>query len=274
MISAAKIKQLKQITGVGIADCKHALTQANGDYNLAIDMLRKQGYKPYVTSVNTTVENGVAIALVNNDKTKGVILALSAETNFIARNIKFIDFATKIARTALEQSVSTIDELLQTKINNTCISDLIEEKTAMINERIEIIVFEVLQAPQVIKYVHPDFKTAVLVGLNKTQDNYWQVGKDLAMHIAVMKPIAVDKHNVPQEIIEKEKEIATTQVINENKPQHILDKIVEGKLNKFLTDNTLLNQVYVKTQEQTVGYLLNTIDNQLKVTDFKHFKLL
>ncbi len=272
-ISAADVKKLRDMTGAGMMDCKKALTEAEGDFDKAIEFLRKKGEKIAGNRADREATEGVVLALVSDDKKRGIIVKLSCETDFVAKNEDFINLAHQFGEIALEEFPETKEELLQQSFDGITIAEKITEQVGVIGEKIELDTYERLEAPLVAPYIHMGNKAAVLVGLNKDDDEYYEAGRDVAMQVAAMRPVALDKEGVDQKTIDKEIEIGKEQARQEGKPEQILEKIAVGKLNKFFKDNTLLNQQFVKDNKKTVAEYLKSVDKDLTVTDFKHVKL-
>jgi len=272
-ISAADVKKLRDMTGAGMMDCKKALTEAEGDFDKAIEFLRKKGEKIAGNRADREATEGVVLALVSDDKKRGIIVKLSCETDFVAKNEDFINLAHQFGEIALEEFPKTKEELLQQSFDGITIAEKITEQVGVIGEKIELDTYERLEAPLIAPYIHMGNKAAVLVGLNKDDDEYYEAGRDVAMQVAAMRPVALDKEGVDQKTIDKEIEIGKEQARQEGKPEQILEKIAVGKLNKFFKDNTLLNQQFVKDNKKTVAEYLKSVDKDLTVTDFKHVKL-
>src|SRR5258706_4671483 len=271
--SAADINKLRQATGAGMMDCRKALTETNGDFETAIDWLRKQGQKVAAKRSDREAKEGVVIAKTTDDHTSGIIVCVSSETDFVAKNDDFVSFAQSIADAAIKNYVKSIDELNSAEINGSKVSDLVNDKLASIGEKIGITKFERIDAPYVASYIHGANRMGVLVGLSKESA---EAGKDLAMQIAALSPVAVDADSVPVEIIAREKDIALEQLKIDpkmaGKSADMLDKIAAGKLNAFFKEQTLLAQAFVKDNSKTVGdYLKGAGD--LKVTEFKRVAL-
>ncbi len=272
-ISAKDVKALRDQTGAGMMDCKKALTEANGDFEKAIEILRKKGQKLSAKRADRDAKEGVVIAKVSADKTKGVVVRLSCETDFVAKNDDFITLTEKFADIALATSPASKEELLQQSFDGMTIGEKVTEQIGVIGEKIELADYQSLEAPLVASYIHMGNKAGVIVGLNVLGDNEENAGKDVAMQVAAMHPVAVDQQGVPQQVIDKELEIGREIALKEGKPEQIVDKIAQGKLNKFFKENTLLNQAFVKDSKQNVGAYLKSINPELTVTAFKHVKL-
>ena len=272
-LSAADVKKLRDITGAGMMDCKSALTEADGDIEKAIEVLRKKGQKLSVKRADREAKEGAVIALVSADKTKGVIVKLGCETDFVAKNEDFVKLAKEFANIALEHFPATREEVLNLPYDGITIGEKIVEQVGVIGEKVDLGGYQHLQAPQIAPYIHMGNRAGVLVGLNKADDKFYDAGRDVAMQVAAMRPIAVDKDGVSAEMIEKEIEIGKEQARQEGKPEAMLEKIAVGKLNKFYQESTLLNQSFVKDNKMTVQAYLKTLDGDLTVTDFKHIEL-
>ncbi len=273
-ITAKDVKALRDQTGAGMMDCKKALVEANGDMDAAIDYLRKKGQKMTEKRADRDAKEGVVVAMTSDDNSKGIVVRIGCETDFVAKNQDFVDFAKAVAATALEQFPATKDDLLAASLDGKSIADAVVEKTGFIGEKIELSSYESLEAPQVVSYIHMGHKAGVIVGFNKNTDDLPTAGKNVAMQIAAMNPIAVDKNGVDASLIQKEIEIGMDQARQEGKPENLLEKIAQGKLGKFYKEKTLLNQEYVKAEKkETVKQYLQSIDKELTVTAFKHVTL-
>ncbi len=272
-VSAAEVKKLRDQTGAGMMDCKKALSEAEGDFEKAIEILRKKGQKLSLKRAEREAKEGVVFALVASDQKKGIIVKLSCETDFVAKNQDFIDLTKEIAEIALNTFPASREKLLEQNINGVTIADKVVEQVGKIGEKIELASYESLEAPLVVSYIHMGYKAGVIVGLNKADESFVEAGKDVAMQVAAMKPVAVDKDGVDQTIIEKEIEIGKEQARLEGKPEAMLDKIAMGKLSKFFKEQTLLNQSFVKDNALTVDQYLKKMDANLTVKDFRHVTL-
>ncbi len=273
-ISASAVKQLRDTTGAGMMDCKKALTEANGDFEQAIEILRKKGQKLSLKRADRDAKEGVVIAMVDPAGKKGIIVKLSSETDFVAKNEDFIALAKKFAQIAIDNFPATKEDLLALPFENITIGDKVTEQVGVIGEKIEIANYETLEAEQVISYIHNNYMAAVIISLNKHSDTFVSAGEDVAMQVAAMKPVAVDKDGVNADIISKEIEIGKEIARAEGKPEEMLEKIAMGKLNKFYQDNTLLNQAFVRgSGKESVRDYLSSIDKDLTVTGFKHVAL-
>ena len=272
-ISAQDVKNLREMTGAGMMDCKAALTEANGDFEKAIEVLRLKGQKLSVKRADREAKEGVVQALVSNDGKRGVVIRLSSETDFVAKNEEFVNLAKEFAQIALDKFPADLEELLQQSYQNITIGEKVQEQVGVIGEKIELAEYQRLEAPQVVSYVHMGNKAGVILGLNKDDAKFRDAGRDVAMQVAAMKPVALNKEGVDASIIEKEVEIGKELARQEGKPEEMLEKIALGKLNKFFKDNTLLAQAFVKDNSLSVEGYLKGIDKDLTVTGFKHVKL-
>jgi len=276
-ISAADVNKLRQQTGAGMMDCKKALTETNGDFEAAIDFLRKKGAKVAASRQDRESNEGVVISRTSADGKTGVIIELNCETDFVAKNAEFIAFANEIANKAVENQPKSIEELYALSIDvdtaTTTIGEAVIDKTGKIGEKIGVSKLEVINGEKVIAYVHGNFRLGVLVALNSNPAGADEAGKDVAMQIAAMNPIAVDKDGVDATTVERELEIAKDQIRAEGKPEEMVEKISLGKLNKFYKDSTLLNQEFVKDSSKSVAQFLSTVEKGLTVTAFKRVAL-
>ena len=269
-ITAADINKLRQATGAGMMDCRKALTESNGDFEAAIDWLRKQGQKVAAKRSDREAKEGVVIAQTLSGNKAGIVLCISCETDFVSKNADFVAFAQSIADAAISNNVKSVEELNAVEINGAKISDLINDKLAAIGEKIEVSKFERIEAAYVASYIHGANRMGVLVGLTKEAE---EAGKDVAMQIAAMNPLAVNESSISPETIEREKNIAIEMIKAEGKPAEMAEKIAMGKLNKFFKDNTLMAQAFVKDGNQSVADYLKSVDADLTVTEFKRVAL-
>jgi len=276
-ITASDVNKLRQQTGAGMMDCKKALTETNGDFEAAIDFLRKKGAKVAASRQDRESNEGVVIARTSEDGKRGVIIELNCETDFVAKNAEFVAFANQIANEAVENKPADIEALSQLSIDTdtgrTTIGESIIDKTGKIGEKIGVSKYEVVEGEKVIAYIHGNYRLGVLVALSANATGADEAGKDVAMQIAAMNPIAVDKDGVDATTIERELEIAKEQIRAEGKPEEMVEKISLGKLNKFYKDSTLLNQEFVKDPSKSVAQFLSTVEKGLTVTAFKRVAL-
>lgn len=272
-ITAADVNKLRQQTGAGMMDCKKALIEANGDFEAAIDYLRKKGAKVAASRQDRESNEGVVIAKTTADGKRGVVVEFNCETDFVAKNADFIAFANSIADLAIEKNPSSLEELLNLDLNGEKLSDTIISQTGKIGEKVGISKFETVTGEKVIAYIHGNYRLGVLVALSANPASADEVGKSVAMQIAAMNPVAIDKGDVDAHTIERELEIAKDVIRAEGKPEEMVEKIAAGKLNKFYKDSTLLNQEFVKDSSKTVAQFLNDVDKGLTVTAFKRVQL-
>ncbi|GAC1482916.1 MAG: translation elongation factor Ts [Flavisolibacter sp.] len=273
-ITAQDINKLRQTTGAGMMDCRKALTETNGDFEAAIDWLRKHGQKVAAKRSDREAKEGVIIAKTTSDHKTGFIVGISCETDFGSKNADYVAFAQSIADAAVAKNVKTPQEINELSVNGSKVSDLINDKLAAIGEKIGVARFERIEAPYVASYIHGAYRMGVLVGFNKEAG---EAGKDIAMQIAAMNPVAVDAASVPTEVITRERDIVMEQMKQDpkmaGKPQEMMAKIAEGKLNAFFKESTLSAQAYVKDTSKTVSDYLKTISPDLKVVAFKRVAL-
>jgi elongation factor Ts len=273
-ITAADINKLRQATGAGMMDCRKALTETNNDFEAAIDWLRKQGQKVAAKRSDREAKEGVIIAQTSADHKTGFVVCISCETDFVSKNAEFVAFAQVIADAAVANNVKSAEELNEVSVNGTKVSDMINDKLASIGEKIGVAKFERVDAPYVASYIHGSYRMGVLVGLSAEAA---EVGKDLAMQIAAMNPVAVDPESVPAETVTRERAIIIDTMKEDpkmaGKPDEMIAKIAEGKINAFFKEQTLLAQAFVKDGGKTVGEYVKSVDGALKVTEFKRVAL-
>jgi elongation factor Ts len=269
-ITASDINKLRQATGAGMLDCRKALTESNGDFEAAIDWLRKQGQKVAAKRSDREAKEGVILAKTTADNKAGIIVCISCETDFVSKNADFVAFAQSIADAAITNNVKSAEELNEVIINGAKVSDMINDKLAAIGEKIALSKFERVEAPFVASYIHGANRMGVLVGMSVEAAD---AGKDVAMQIAAMNPIAVDESFVSAELIAREKEIAIEQIKAEGKPAEMAEKIAVGKVNKFFKENTLMAQAFVKDNSKSVGDYLKSVNADLTVSEFKRVAL-
>ena len=271
-IKAADVSNLRKTTGAGMMDCKRALQESNGDFDKALEIIRKKGKAIGIKRAEREAGEGVVLARVSEDGKRGVMIVLNCETDFVAKNDQFVKLAESIVDLAIEKNPADLDSLKQLKLNDVSLSELIVEQIGIIGEKLDLSYFEKIEDSKVIAYIHPGNKLATLVGLNINNIDV-QVGKDVAMQVAAMNPMAIDKDQIPKEVIDKEIEIGKEQARMEGKPENILEKIALGKLNKFYKENTLLNQEFIKDKKKTIKQYLQETDKNLTVISFKRFSL-
>ncbi|NQW77677.1 MAG: elongation factor Ts [Chitinophagaceae bacterium] len=273
-ITATDINKLRQATGAGMMDCRKALTETDNDFEAAIDWLRKQGQKVAAKRSDREAKEGVIIAQTSADHKTGFVVCISCETDFVSKNAEFVAFAQVIADAAVANNVKSAAELNEVSVNGTKVSDMINDKLASIGEKIGVAKFERVEAAYVASYIHGSYRMGVLVGLSAEAA---EVGKDLAMQIAAMNPVAVDPESVPAETVARERAIIIDTMKEDpkmaGKPEEMIVKIAEGKINAFFKEQTLLAQAFVKDGGKTVGEYVKSVDSALKVTEFKRVAL-
>ena len=272
-ITAQDINKLRQATGAGMMDCRKALTETNGDFEAAIDWLRKQGQKVAAKRSDREAKEGVVIAQTSDNKKIGYIVTISCETDFVSKNADFVAFAQSIADAAVSNDVKSVEELNEVTINGSKVSDLINDKLASIGEKIGVARFERIEAPYVASYIHGAYRMGVLVAFDKEAGD---AGKDIAMQIAAMNPVAVDANSVPADVVKREKDIVMEQMKQDpkmaGKTEEMMSKIAEGKLNAFFKESTLTAQAFVKDNSKSVGDYLKS-SGDIKVIAFKRVAL-
>ncbi len=273
-ITAQDINKLRQATGAGMMDCRKALTETNNDFEAAIDWLRKQGQKVAAKRSDREAKEGVIIAQTSADHKTGFVVCISCETDFVSKNAEFVAFAQSIADAAVANNVKSAAELNEVSVNGTKVSDMINDKLASIGEKIGVAKFERVDAPFVASYIHGSFRMGVLVGLSAEAA---ELGKDLAMQIAAMNPVAVDADSVPAETVTRERAIIIDTMKEDpkmaGKPEEMIAKIAEGKIAAFFKEQTLLAQSFVKDGSKTVGDHVKSVGADLKVIEFKRVAL-
>lgn len=272
-ISASDVNKLRQQTGAGMMDCKKALVEANGDFEAAVDYLRKKGAKVAASRQDRDSNEGVIIAKSSADGKTGIVVEVNCETDFVAKNSDFIALAEKIAEVALANTPATVEELKALTLDGKVISELLIEQTGVIGEKIDVSKYEIVTGEKVVAYIHGNYRLGVLVGLSADAEGADEAGKDVAMQIAAMNPIAIDKDGVDAHTIEREIAIAKEQIIAEGKAAEMAEKIAQGKLNKFFKETTLLNQEFVKDSSKNIAQFLDSVSKGLTVKAFKRVQL-
>jgi elongation factor Ts len=273
-ITAQDVNKLRTMTGAGMMDCKKALTEAEGDFEKAIEILRKKGQKVSASRSDRDAKEGSVFVKTSDDRKEAVLIALNCETDFVAKNEEFQNLGKLVADTAFAKKSADRDALLAEKAGELTINDRITELVGKIGEKIEISAFVHMTGEAVVPYIHAGSKLGVLVSLKGANGkDVTDAGKDVGMQIAAMNPVAVDEKGVDKTLIEKEIEIAKAQIIAEGKPENMVDKIAQGKLNKFFKDNTLLPQVFVKDNSKTVAQYLDSVTKGLTVVEFKRVSI-
>lgn len=273
-ITASDVNKLRKQTGAGMMDCKKALVETNGDFEAAIDVLRKKGQKVAAKRGENETKEGLVFAETTTDGKSGVILTLSCETDFVAKNDDFRNFVQTIVNIAMKEQPSTKEELLAMSFDGKLsIADKITEQIGVIGEKLELSGYEKIVADKVVAYNHPGNQLATLVGLNKDSDAATDAGKQVAMQVAAMNPLALNKDGIDQETIDRELEVGKDLAIQEGKPADMAEKIAQGRLGKFFKENTLLSQPFVRDNKQTVEQFLSSAESGLTVTEFKRLAL-
>ena len=270
-ISAADVNKLRKATGAGMMDCKKALVEAEGDFDTAVEVLRKKGQKVAANRADRDSSEGAVIARVNDDATVGVIVSVNCETDFVAKNESYVTLSNQLADVALAHD--SLDSFLAADFNGMSVADKLTEQTGVIGEKIEIGGFERLEGAFVGSYIHAGNKIATLTSLSAVVDGAAEAAKNVAMQAAAMNPIALNEEGVDPVTVEKEIEIAKDQLRQEGKPETMLDNIAKGKLNRFFKDNTLVNQAYIKDGKQSVNDYVKSVNAELSVTGFKRVAL-
>lgn len=270
--TTADVVKLRKVTGAGMMDCKNALAEADGNFDRALEIIRERGKLVASKRADREASEGVVLAKVTNDKKFGALVVLNCETDFVAKNDNFVAFTSNILNLALEQKPASLDDLKNLQFEGRTIDAQVTEQTGVIGEKIELSHFAKIDAEQVVAYIHPGNKLATLVGFNKA-DVDEQVTKDIAMQVAAMSPVSVDTDTIPQDVIEKELEIAREKFRQEGKPEAMLDKIAQGALQKWYKEVTLVNQAFIKDGKITVKEYLAQNDKDLKVIGFERFGL-
>ena len=270
--TTADVVKLRKVTGAGMMDCKGALADAGGNFERAVEIIREKGKLVANKRADRDAAEGVVLAKVSDDKKFGAIVVLNCETDFVAKNENFIAFANSILKAALENNADSLETVKSLNLNGRSLETQVTEQTGVIGEKIELSYYSKINAETVVGYIHPGNKLATLVGFNKPGVEM-QVTKDVAMQVAAMAPVAVDKDSVSQEVVEKELAIAKEKYRLEGKPEAMLDKIAQGALQKFFQDSTLLNQIYVKDGKITIKEFLSQNDKGLTVTAFDRYSL-
>lgn len=273
-ITAQDVNKLRKMTGAGMMDCKKALVESEGDFEKAIDILRKKGQKVSASRADRETSEGSVFVKTNDDRTEGVLIALNCETDFVAKNDGFQALGSEILEAAYINKPSTTEELMAIKVGGYTLAEKITDMVGKIGEKLEISSYVSMSADQVVPYIHAGSKLGVLVGLANTNgSDQTQAGKDVAMQIAAMNPLALSKNEVAQDVIDRELEIGKEQVRAEGKPEHMLDKIAQGKLNKFFAENTLLSQKFVKDNSVTIEKYLDGISSGMTVSKFERISI-
>ena len=270
-VTAAEVNKLRKTTGAGMMDCKKALVEADGNFDSAIEILRKKGQKVAAKRADRESSEGVAIAIANEDNTSGVGIVLACETDFVGKNADFIDLAHKIAANGLK--CNTKEELLKSNLGDMSVEEKLIEQTGVIGEKIQINDFAKIDAAFVGTYIHAGNKISSLVGFSEKCENIEVAAKDISMQVAAMNPIALDEGSVDSEVIEKEIEIAKDQLRAEGKPEEMLDKIAQGKLKRFFKDNTLIHQALIKDSKMSVSQYLSSFSSEIRISSYSRVSI-
>ncbi len=274
VITAQDVNKLRTMTGAGMMDCKKALTEAEGDFEKAIEILRKKGQKVSASRSDRDAKEGSVFVKTSDDRKEAVLIALNCETDFVAKNEEFLNLGKLIVETAFSTKSADKEALLSAKVGDLSIKDRITELVGKIGEKIEVSTFVHMKGEAVVPYIHAGSKLGVLVSLKGVNGkDVTDAGKDVGMQIAAMNPVAVDEKGVDKDLIEKEIEIAKAQIIAEGKPENMVDKIAQGKLNKFFKENTLLPQIFVKDNTKTIAQYLDSVTKGLTVAEFKRVSI-
>ena len=270
-ITASDVNQLRRQTGAGMMDCRKALVESDGDFEKAVDYLRKKGQKVAALRSDRETKEGVVIARTADDARSGAVVCLSCETDFVAKNEDFVRFGEALAALALQPDLGSLEALSAATLDGTPVADRINDLVAKIGEKISLSRFEKIEAPYVASYIHGNFRMGVLVGFSKPISE--EAAKDIAMQIAAMNPLAVNEEHVTADVLARDKEIAVEQVKAEGKPAEMAERIAQGKLNKFFKENTLLAQAFVKDNARSVADYLTSVDKEVSVTAFRRVVL-
>lgn len=273
-ISAQDVNKLRTMTGAGMMDCKKALMEANGDFEKAIEILRKKGQKVSASRSDKDAKEGSVFIKVSDDKKEAVLVALNCETDFVAKNEEFQALGKLIADTAFTTKAATKDALLSQKAGALTLNEKITELVGKIGEKLEVSEYVRMNGEAIVPYIHAGSKLGVLVSLKGVNGkDVTEAGKDVGMQIAAMNPVAVDEKSVDKNVIEKELEIAKAQIIAEGKPENMVEKIAQGKLQKFYKENTLVHQIFVKDNSKTVAQYLDSVSKGLTVAEFRRITI-
>ncbi len=271
-ITAADVSKLRKMTGAGMMDCKKALTEAEGDFDKAVEIIRKKGQAIANKRADREAKEGVVLAKISGDAKRGALVVLNCETDFVAKNESFVALTESILDLGLKNNATNLDELNELELNGFPVKDIITEQVGVIGEKLELSYFENIAAEKTVAYIHPGNKLAALVGFNRA-DVPDQMAKDVAMQVAAMNPVSVNRDSMSKDIIAKELEIGKEMARNEGKPEAMLDKIAEGRLNKFFKESTLLEQAFVKDNKLSIKQYLQQSNKDLTVTSFLRYSL-
>ncbi len=267
-ITAAEVNKLRKQTGAGMMDCKKALVESDGDFEKAIDYLRKKGQKVAAKRSDREAGEGVVLSKVNSDNTFGAAIIVNCETDFVAKNTDFIAFTQQLLDVAVENSIKTAEDLKAFNIDGKSVEDLLTDQIGKIGEKIELGSYHCKEGAYLKSYIHPGNRLATFVEMSKRVDGVDEVSKDIAMQVAAMNPVALNKDSVAQDVIDRELEVAKDQIRQEGKPENMIERIATGKLNKFFKENTLMSQAFIKDSKITVDDYVKNLDKDLTVSSF------
>ncbi|MBR6920354.1 MAG: elongation factor Ts [Bacteroidales bacterium] len=272
-ITAADVNKLRQMTGSGMMDCKNALVEAEGDFEKAIDILRKKGQKIAAKRADRNANEGYVVAKTNSDNTFGIVLMVNCETDFVGKTADFTGYANALAELAIEKHITTKEDMLKAEFKGQTVEASLTEMSGKTGEKVEMNGFASLEKPYVNAYNHMGNRLAVIVGFNKGGEALTETAHEIAMQIAAMNPLGVTENEIPQEVIDRELEVAREQVRNEGKPENMVEKIAQGKLNKFFKENTLLHQEFIRDTKMNVAEYMHKADKDLVCEGFFRIQL-
>jgi elongation factor Ts len=272
-ISAKDVYKLRDLTGLGVMDCKKALEESEGDFDKAIEILRKKGQKVANNRADRSANEGIVITKISDDQSFGIIMMLNCETDFVSKNEEFVKLANDIANIALNNKIKTLEDLLKASLNDITIEENINNFMAKSGEKIQLSHYEYIESPLVVGYNHHNGRVGAIIGLSKASEKALELGHNLTMQIAAMNPIAIDKNDLSEDVINKELDVARELARREGKPEDLIEKIAQGRLNKFYQESTLLNQEYIMENDKNVNDYIKSIDPEIKVTKFYRFAL-
>ncbi len=272
-ITASEVNKLRKQTGAGMMDCKNALVEANGDFELAIDVLRKKGQKVASKRSDRSASEGVVLAGVSEDKKFGAIVSVNCETDFVAKNEDFVTFAKSVLNLALSSKTNSKENLEKLILDGVSVSEKLLEKTGVIGEKIELGFYDFIESEYVSSYIHHGNRLASLVSLSISNENYLQVGKDLCMQVAAMNPMGLSDKDISKDVLDRELDIAKETARKEGKPEQMIEKIALGRLGKFFKENTLLKQAFIKDGKKSIEQYVKEVNTDLNVLGFKRFGL-
>lgn len=273
-ITAQDVNKLRQMTGAGMMDCKKALQESDGDFDKAVEYLRKKGQKLANKRADKSANEGIVIAKTDDDQKFAAIMMLNCETDFVAKNQDFVDFANSLIDFAVASKAKDLESFKAGKMDNgRTVEENVTEMVGKTGEKLVLYKYDSLEAERVFAYNHHGNKLGSIVSFNKAGEGIDELGHDIAMQIAAMNPAGVDRDDVPQDVIDRELEIGRDQARQEGKPENIIEKIAEGKLNKFMKENTLVNQEFIKEAKTSVKQYMEKVDQDVKVVSFKRYML-